>query len=289
MARHTKITYCDSTVNPFPTCTGCELWYPGMEERGGTPHCYAQRHISRYAGRKGWPDSFNTPTYFPRRVPEATKWKATVNDRSDKPWLEGYPRIIFLNDMGELWSSLVTDEQRDEVFTAIANEKKKKIWMAFTKKPREAVRYIMSRADRISFDNLILCVSVTSNITIPRIQNLSLFMRHMPPGITYGISFEPIIGPVDRITDSLIRGYDWIAVGGESGEHARPFHISWMKHLNRVAANANIKCFNKQLGNNSFYRGEAYLRRGNLGFSNFCDDWNFWPDALKIREMFPTK
>ena len=26
MARHTKIQWCDSTVNPVMGCAGCELW-----------------------------------------------------------------------------------------------------------------------------------------------------------------------------------------------------------------------------------------------------------------------
>jgi len=43
MSITTKIEWCDSTCNPAPYCTGCEL-YP--------KHCYAARMVNSFGSRE---------------------------------------------------------------------------------------------------------------------------------------------------------------------------------------------------------------------------------------------
>lgn len=93
MAIKTGVPFADSSCNPIMGCTGCEL-YPD--------HCYAAKLCTRYAGQKGWPKSFNEPEHFPGRIEKALKWSdLTGKPRADKPWLNNYPRIIFVNDMSD--------------------------------------------------------------------------------------------------------------------------------------------------------------------------------------------
>ena len=93
MGIKTKIEYVDSSTNPIMGCTGCDL---------RESHCYAATLCGRYAGQKGWPQSFDHPEHFPGRLEKAIKWKdLTGTKRPDKPWLDGYPRVIFVNDLSD--------------------------------------------------------------------------------------------------------------------------------------------------------------------------------------------
>jgi protein gp37 len=82
-------------------CQGCELW---NRER---KICYAGRSTENKKGQKGWPESFDKPTLFLERVEPTLKWgPLTEREREAKPWIPAdYPRVIFLNDMGDTFST----------------------------------------------------------------------------------------------------------------------------------------------------------------------------------------
>ena len=64
--------------------------------------CYASVLAGRYAGLPGWPKTFGEPIYKPAIMEQALRWKdLTGTKRPDKPWLDGMPRVIFLNDLGD--------------------------------------------------------------------------------------------------------------------------------------------------------------------------------------------
>lgn len=101
MAEKTKIEWCDSVCNLQMGCAGCELWLPEK----GVKHCYAGTLTERYGGRSGWPKKFEEPALFLERMDEAMLWAdMTGMSRSDKPWLNGLPRVVFLNDMGDTFT-----------------------------------------------------------------------------------------------------------------------------------------------------------------------------------------
>jgi len=104
MGIKTNIEYCDSTINPIVGCEGCELWAAGRPDE--EQHCYAATLCKRWAGKKGWPAAFDQPEYFPGRMEQALGWPdLTGKERADKPWLNGYPRLIFLNDLSDTFNS----------------------------------------------------------------------------------------------------------------------------------------------------------------------------------------
>src|SRR3990167_2456987 len=100
------ISWCDSTLNLMMGCGGCELW------NGARKSCYAGVMTERQVRgdhfalhSKGWPEAFDAPQLFPHRLPEALAWPdLTGKDRLEKPWLNGLPRIVFLNDMGDTFT-----------------------------------------------------------------------------------------------------------------------------------------------------------------------------------------
>jgi hypothetical protein len=99
MAAQTDIQWCDSTGNIQMGCEGCEL-VKGKNKNN--PKCYAKVMTDRYGGKNiGFPAVFEHPKLFLHRLPKIINWPdLTGKDRPDKPWLNGMPRVVFLNDMG---------------------------------------------------------------------------------------------------------------------------------------------------------------------------------------------
>jgi protein gp37 len=68
-----------------------------------------------------------------------------------------------------------------------------------------------------------------------------------------GLSLEPLLGPVDlrwmRTADSD-RVPDWITVGGESGPHARPCRLEWIRDIIAECRFMGVPCYVKQWGAN---------------------------------------
>src|SRR6266550_110054 len=104
MGIQTDIQWCDSTLNIQMGCQGCELWNPAA----GVFKCYAgvlTERMTTAGPIKGWPEAFRFPKIFPHRMAEAERWSdLTGCERPHKPWLNGLPRLVFTNDMGDTWT-----------------------------------------------------------------------------------------------------------------------------------------------------------------------------------------
>ncbi len=127
MGKSTTIAWADSTLSLSMGCShGCCL-------AGG--HCYAETWCRRYAGRKGYCKDFRKPELFLHRLDEVLRWKdltgttrpgswnmeGTSMKELPKPWLDGLPRVVFLNDLGETFDpQLPRDWLADELLAANA-------------------------------------------------------------------------------------------------------------------------------------------------------------------------
>ena len=116
------------------------------------------------------------------------------------------------------------------------------------------------------------------------------------PAAVRFLSCEPLLGPVDLAvyaldgdgpSDGTLRwmgadaGIDWVIVGGESGKGARPFDLSWARHLREQCAAAGVAYFFKQAGDNvAAYDGLTNVRFRKKG-SNLADI----PSDLRVREF----
>lgn len=279
MAQNTGIQYCDSTVNVTPVCSGCELWHKG---KGGP--CFAGNLVKAHSGWKGWPrhfEKFDDSSFFPSRLLEATKWDDLTNtDRPEKPWLNGYPRVIFLNDLGDFASEIIPMTVRLSILAEIA--KQPHIYMIFSKRA-------MSMAETFNEfgfipENVIPVVSITSNETKQRAQ-MFIDKLKIYTSVPFGLSFEPLR---KRIIDpqEVISNYDWVTIGGmsEQGEWpAEPFEVEWAEEIIWAARATNVKVFMKQLGTNPTYHGErlSTTDKHNDNLANF-------PESIRIREMWTS-
>lgn len=270
MAITTGIEWCDSTLNLQMGCNGCELWNPGQ----GIKRCYAGNLTQLHGGpgKKGWPEAFEKPRIFPERLAQALKWPdLTGKERKDKPWLNGYPRTIFLNDMGDTFTeSLAIDWLAPFVHQMALSPH---VYIILTKRPRRMVKfwdaYLRPGSYPGAFDkippNFWLLTSVTGPENVGRIGEL-LQLRQLGARVL-GVSYEPAWGPVDfwpylptaetrfseqawdyLPTGKRTNGLDWLITGGESGVGAQPSQPDWFRAARNDCQAVGVAYFFKQWG-----------------------------------------
>jgi protein gp37 len=149
----------------------------------------------------------------------------------------------------------------------------------------------------LPFKNIWLGVSVenqkTANERIP-------LLLQVPAAVRF-LSCEPLLGPVDLSFNvqfehpdnegygiEAIKGVDWIIVGGESGNNARPMHPDWAQSLRDQCQMAGVAFFFKQFGEWKPFEGGDSRKPDYGTFKNNPGDWNdspvgtFLPDVLGL-------
>lgn len=160
----------------------------------------------------------------------------------------------------------------------------------------------------------------------PRLVERWPFLRDTPAAIRF-ISYEPALGPLDMVTPGvvglvhhhpdnrvatgspenraamaqLIRSArrkmgdatiyaDWVIVGGESGNRARPFDLSWARSVVSQCLNSGTAVFVKQMGSQPVTKlpaGPVSIEAlGELARITDRKGENIdeWPDDLKVRD-----
>jgi protein gp37 len=125
-----------------------------------------------------------------------------------------------------------------------------------------------------------------------------------------GVKLVPVescdsFDPVDGCRGHRLPGLDWIIVGGESGEGARPFHVAWARSTIDACRAAGVACFVKQFGSDA--RGDrfdlsehAFVEAEAAGWeespngrlplrSRKGGDLSEWPEDLRVREFPRSK
>lgn len=282
MAAWTGIQWCDSTVNPIMGCDGCELW------NDTTKICYAGTLHQRFGGvTPGYAPTFEQVTNFPGRMLKAANWadmKGTKRDKTDtrpaKPWLDSYPRLIFVSDMGDSLSASVTFEYLyDEVYQAVTSKNgKKHIWLWLTKRPERLFdfsRFVKDKGHDWP-DNLWPGTSVTTQKSTSRINSL---VKIGGEKTIRFLSCEPQWEHV-ALNDWLSKGVGWVIQGGESGKTPTPFDVAWADDMREQCEDAGVPYFLKQLGSHVTENGVR------LTFEDsHAGEWDEWPSRLKKREL----
>ena len=266
MSRGSPIEWCDDTVNPMMGCDGCELWDPAR----GLRHCYAgvlTEQRTRAGRVPGWPARFDQPEIFRGRVAKAARWPdLTARCRPTKPWLDGWPRLIFVNDMGDTFTaSLPLDWLAPELPRMAATPHQ---WLILTKRPDRAAQFA---ARHPLPANVWMGTSLTTSQTRARLRAL----QRVSARIRF-LSIEPWLGAAARLD---LTGIAWVILGGESGPGARPCDLAALRDLLAQCRTAKVAAFVKQLGT-------VWARRH--GGDTKGGDWTRWPADLRVR-AFPTR
>ncbi|RYG98707.1 MAG: DUF5131 family protein [Alphaproteobacteria bacterium] len=249
--------------------------------------CYAAKlHLNRGANileplRKrnvGYAPTFEQLTRFPGRMQKAAQWEdlRECND-ADKPWLKGLPRLIFVSDMGDSFSSKGQFDYIEKEMAAVSSENgQRHLWLWLSKRPH----HMRSFSERIGGfpPNVCVMTTLTGPDTLQRVDELRKVNAS-----SRGLSIEPLW---ERIPpESLdLTGINWVIVGGESGSRkaARPFEVAWAEELREHCRKHGVAFFLKQLGRNPVEKGKMLQLKNNHG-----GDWSEWPKRLRVRE-FPA-
>jgi protein gp37 len=234
MAIHTDIEWCDSTLNLEMGCDGCELWNP----KAGVTQCYAGRETNRRKGGKGWPEAFDRPRVFMERLPAALKWPdLTGQPRPGKPWLDGLPRLVFLNDMGDTFTESLPEDWLAPALGPMAASPHQ--WLVLTKRPGRMARFFGRQGVP---GNFWLGTSVAGEANVGRVADL---VRIRGAKVLF-VSAEPLLGEVSL--RRWLGKLQWVIAGGESLAGSRPSHPDWFRKVRDECAGQGVPFFFKQWG-----------------------------------------
>jgi protein gp37 len=237
MGEATGISWADSTANLW---VGCQKVSPACD------HCYAEALMGdgpsdrmkrvhwgpdgdRQMVQSGWAD--------------IKRW----NDRAAKnggvdPDL-GRRRRVFVNSLSDFFDNHRSVKWRGDAW-ALIKRSPHVIFMLVTKRPQLIARVLPPYWDDIAERVWLLTTAEDQEWYERRVPDLLASTHGHQPAAVYGVSCEPLLGPID------LRGWplDWVIAGGESGKDARPCDPAWVEGLRFQCAQAQIPFHFKQWG-----------------------------------------
>nr|WP_320038142.1 phage Gp37/Gp68 family protein [uncultured Bacteroides sp.] len=212
--RTTKIEWTEKTWNPVTGCTK-------LSE--GCVNCYAEIMSKRLQamGQIKYKNGFKV-TIHPECLDQPLKWKKSAT--------------IFVCSMSDLFHESISFEFIDKVLDIIKQT------------PQHKYQILTKRAERMALyfngkeipSNIWLGVTVESADYKSRIE----YIRNLNVRIKF-LSCEPLLGDLGQIN---LVGINWVIVGGESGNRARPMKEKWLLSIKEQADKVKIPFFFKQWG-----------------------------------------
>jgi protein gp37 len=231
----TKIAWTSETWNPT---VGCSRVSPGCTR------CYAvdvahrqlqDAHVGLTIRRDGErPDWTGEVRCLPDRLTIPVRWQT--------------PRRVFVDSMSDLFHPKIPLGFFAEVWDVMVVTPIH-TYQILTKRPQRIARtlgpdgigfYAVEGAVPCPQPNIWLGTSIESDSFTRRAEAL----RTSPAAIRF-LSLEPLLGPLPSLD---LTGIDWVIVGGESGNGARPMHPDWARDIRDRCTRAGIPFFFKQWG-----------------------------------------
>lgn len=205
-----KIEWTNATWNII---TGCNKISEGCQ------NCYAEKmHYRLQAmGQEKYKCGFNCICFH--------------EDELNK-YLGKKPKMIFVNSMSDTFYKDVNDEAINKILQACGNNK------------IHTFQILTKRAERVvDFEypeNVWLGVTVEK----AKYKNRIEYLKQTNAKIKF-LSCEPLLEDLGELD---LKGIDWVIVGGESGNNARPMHPDWVRNIQRQCKEQNVAFFFKQWG-----------------------------------------
>ena len=211
----TKIEWTDATWNPVTGCT---------KTSAGCAHCYAEVMTRRLKamGVAKYQNGFKV-TLHEESLNEPRKWRKS--------------RTIFVCSMSDLFHNDVPYEFVDKVMKVLAETPQHR-YQLLTKRAERMEDYFRTRKVP---GNVWLGVTVEVQASKKRIENL----RTIAKAPIKFLSCEPLLEDLGELN---LTGVDWIIVGGESGNQARPMKEEWVRSIKAQCEASDKAFFFKQWG-----------------------------------------
>lgn len=208
------IEWTQATWNPV---TGCDKVSPGCA------HCYAEvmAHRLQAMGQANYANGFAV-TLQPHMLDVPRRWTRG--------------RRIFVNSMSDLFHDAVPLAYLRQVF-AVMEETPQHQYQILTKRSAR----LRALAPQLPWPrNVWMGVSVESCRWYARIHDLAT----VPAAVRF-LSCEPLLGPLLHLP---LAGMQWVIVGGESGQGARPMAERWVQDIRQQCEAVDVPFFFKQWG-----------------------------------------
>jgi len=213
--RKHKIEWTETTWNPSAGCT---------KVSSGCQNCYAETMAIRLqgTGAVGYENGFEFNT---------------VPSRLNDPLKRKKPTVFFVNSMSDIFHENMPKDYLDRIFEVIENTPRH-TYQILTKRADRMLQYLSQREIP---KNIWLGVTVENKQQgLPRIDKL----RNLPASVKF-LSVEPLL---EDLGDMNLRNIDWVIVGGESGNKARPMDKEWVVNIKKQCEAEDIPFFFKQWG-----------------------------------------
>lgn len=302
------------TFNPWWGCT---------KVSPGCTHCYAESFAKR-VGHKVWGVDAERRFFGDSHWNEPVKWNRAAGD-----WPER--RKVFCASMADVFEDgRGLGSQRARVFELIAATPHLD-WLLLTKRPQNVRDMVPLRWLDAWPSNAWLGTTCEDQ---ERADERIPHLLAAPAPVRF-ISAEPLLGPIDfseliQVPDPsddrecschiappcsvcveprMLPVVDWIIVGGESGNGARPCETEWIRSIVEQCKTADVACFVKQLGGFPQVRargadeepfepecewpnGTRFVGGNGPSFAALRNskggDPSEWPEYLRVRE-FPRE
>ncbi|HPY76029.1 MAG: DUF5131 family protein [Bacteroidales bacterium] len=210
-----KIEWTEQTWNPSAGCTKISA---------GCQNCYAETMAIRLQaiGVKGYENGFEF-NIVPCRLNDPLKKKK--------------PTVFFVNSMSDIFHKDMPLDYLDKIFNVI-EQTPQHTYQILTKRADRMLEYFSHRK---VYENIWLGVTVENKKEgLPRID----FLRNIKASVLF-LSIEPLLEDLGEINLSNI---DWVIVGGESGNKARPMAKEWVLNIKQQCEKNDVAFFFKQWG-----------------------------------------
>lgn len=210
-----KIEWTEQTWNPSAGCTKISA---------GCQNCYAETMAIRLQaiGVKGYENGFEF-NIVPCRLNDPLKKKK--------------PTVFFVNSMSDIFHKDMPLDYLDKIFNII-EQTPQHTYQILTKRADRMLEYFSHRK---VYENIWLGVTVENKKEgLPRID----FLRNIKASVLF-LSIEPLLEDLGEINLSNI---DWVIVGGESGNKARPMAKEWVLNIKQQCEKNDVAFFFKQWG-----------------------------------------
>lgn len=290
MGKNSLIGWCDHTFNPWIGCS---------KVSAGCKFCYAEHLMDHRFGKVKWGDHGERVRTSEANWKQPLKW----NRECEKSGTRARVFCGSLCDVFEDREDLIPI--RRDLFELIW-ETPNLDWLLLTKRPENIWKIWPDRTDTgTEYGDLLIPVP---NVWLGcSVENQEMADKRIPELLKYHdeasvlfLSCEPLLEKIDLsrffwIEDAMgdletpglsmpiishrrevnLPCIDWVIVGGESGDQARPFNSIWSRDLLYQCKEAYVPFFMKQLGSNSDIR--TFHKKG--------EDIDEFPEDLRVRQF----
>ena len=209
----------------------------------GCKHCYADALATRFGHRVWGPQAS-------RRVMGPAYWRTPFHWNQEAK-AQGYRRLVFCSSMADVFEDHRTVNQEREKLWSLIDQTPWLVWLLLTKRPENILRmapYGIQWPPHIwvgaSVEN-----QGRAEERIPHLLQVLAEVRFL--------SCEPLLGSLDL--SGYLSRLEWVIAGGESGSHARPMQMDWVRSLRDQCWDVRTPFFFKQIGGRTHASGGRLL------------------------------